>query len=103
MASIMTNDFLQGAVYSFGTVSFTFLGICLLWARWGRRRLRPVIPFADLLETWNLSKNARYIIEFKIFAILGTVLAIALVEPATAKQCIAAGLGWTGLVSKLET
>ena len=99
----MAGGFFQGAVYSWHTVIFTLVGICILWGRWGRKRLRSLIPFADYIEIWVTSEKLRYPIEFGIFAFFGVLGAILIVKPTSATQCMAAGMGWTGIVSTLET
>jgi hypothetical protein len=77
---------------------FTALGVFLLYARWGKAGLRYYVP-RDLLDTLHLSDDRKTQIELVVFMLIGTVVATACVEPQTARQAIAAGLGWTGLLA----
>jgi hypothetical protein len=77
---------------------FTALGVFLLYARWGRSGLRYYVP-RDLLDTFHLSEDRKSQVELVVFMMVGTLVATACVEPQTARQAIAAGLGWTGLLA----
>lgn len=77
---------------------YTALGVFLLYARWGKAGLRYYVP-GELLRTLHLSEDTQSQIEVLVFMVIGTVVATACVEPQTARQAIAAGLGWTGLLA----
>lgn len=77
---------------------FTALGVFLLYARWGKAGLRYYVP-RHLLETLHLSEDRKMQLELLVFMVVGTAVATACVQPQTASQAIAAGLGWTGLLA----
>ena len=78
--------------------AFTALGVFLLYSRWGKDGLKYYVP-RDLLKTIHLSVDLNSQVEFIIFMIMGTVVDMAFAEPDTARQSIAAGIGWTGLLA----
>lgn len=85
-------------VFTPGAIIFTAIGTAALWARWGELGLRPF-----MLRKWFglfLPDRAwRKRVEAVTFVVVGTIVGIGVVEPTTAAQAIAAGLGWTGLLA----
>lgn len=75
------------------------VGAVILWGKLGKRG-REVYGLSDLLKRWGLNERMRLAIEPAIFVLLGAVLAVVFVQPSTVAQAVAAGVGWTGLVSK---
>jgi hypothetical protein len=67
--------------------------------QWGRSRLRAYV-FSDLLDTFDLGKNARYRVELVVFVLFGTIVAMGIARPASMAQAFSAGLGWTGIAAK---
>lgn len=83
-------------------VFFTFIGVTVLWGKFGREGLRPyLLPMVfDLFFRKNPDGPWRLTTEFVVFAVVGIVLALGLAEPSSPAQAFAAGLGWTGLVTR---
>ena len=78
---------------------YTVLGAIFLWGRWGRKRLK-VYVLADLIELLPAPDSLKHVLEFFIFILLGGFIGVALTNPVTAPQAIAAGLGWTSMLAK---
>jgi hypothetical protein len=76
---------------------FTAVGATVLYSTWGREKLRPFM-LSDLIDTLHLEDRLRIWVEFIVFIMLGTVVAVAFTQPVSKAQAISAGLGWTGLV-----
>ena len=77
------------------------IGAAILWAKLGKTN-RRVYGLSDVVEML-ISENwprVRMISEFVIFLLIGTYVSVALFDPSTGGQALAAGLGWTGLASK---
>ena len=83
--------------YGVANVFFTAVGVFSIWASWGKGRL-SVKYLNAVLADLGLSPNWLIAVEFLVTMVLGVVLSIAFVEPQTARQAIAAGMGWTSLV-----
>lgn len=62
----------------------------------------PVRVVAHINPGWADSGWGRFF-EAVIFAILGAILGTLLTSPATPAQAVAAGLGWTGLLSSASS
>lgn len=73
-------------------------GALVLWGKLGKRG-REVYCLSDVLKRC-MNDSVRMVIEPLVFVVIGAVVAIGIVEPVTAAQAVAAGLGWTGLASK---
>lgn len=83
--------------YSGASVFFTALGVFLVWASWGGGRLSVNYLNARLSDL-GLPANWLMAVEFLVTMVVGVLIAIALVNPQTPQQAIAAGMGWTSLV-----
>jgi hypothetical protein len=79
-------------------IGYAALGVLALAARWGLEGLRVYIPTA-LIKTFHLNEDRNTQVEFLIFIVLGSVFGIVVGSPDTPRQAVAAGLGWTGLLS----
>jgi hypothetical protein len=77
---------------------YSALGVFVLASRWGHDGLRLFVPRA-LIETFHLDEDRNTQIEFAIFIIVGAVIGVVASDPVTARQAVAAGLGWTGLLT----
>lgn len=84
--------------WSWINFGFAALGVLLLYARWGKDGLRYYVP-RDLLKTLHLSSDRINQLEFCIFLLVGATVATVFADPQSARQAIAAGLGWTGLLA----
>lgn len=89
-------------MYTWTNIVFTALGVFVIWASWGTGRLSVKYLNARLAEV-GLSSNQLLVVEFMVTMIVGVVVAINLVQPQTAQQAIAAGMGWTSLVARPTT
>lgn len=83
--------------YGGTTIFFTAVGVFLIWAAWGKGQLSVMYLNARLAKL-GLSPNWLMVVEFLITMILGVLVAIAFFDPKSARQAIAAGMGWTSLV-----
>ena len=86
-------------MYTVTNVVFTALGVFIIWASWGTGRLSVKYLNMRLAEV-GLSSNQLLVVEFVVTMVLGVIIAITLVQPETAQQAMAAGMGWTSLVAR---
>jgi hypothetical protein len=84
--------------WSWINCGFTALGVLILYARWGKAGVRHYVP-KDVIKTLHLSADRTSQIEFVMFVVVGTIIAVVFADPQTARQSVAAGLGWTGLLA----
>ena len=84
--------------WSWVQCGFTSLGVLILSARWGKDGLRYYVP-RHIFKTLRLSADRTSQLEFLAFITVGTVVAMAFADPGTARQAIAAGLGWTSMLA----
>lgn len=89
----------EAPTFEFWPTFYTAVGVSILWARMGYRRVR-VYALSELVEQFRLSQKVNVIIQFCVFLALGIVVAVALVEPTSPPQAFAAGLGWTALLAQ---
>lgn len=81
------------------------LGAAIAWSKLGRDDIRPFLlpalldPVLDRLNVTD--EKSRHAVEFVIFVAIGVLVADALLGPSTGGQAIAAGLGWTAMLSGL--
>lgn len=86
-------------VYTITNILFTSFGVFLIWASWGAGQLSVKYLNKRLAEV-GLSSNQLLVVEFLVTMVLGVTIAITFVRPETVQQAIAAGMGWTSLVTK---
>ena len=88
--------------YGSAKIFFTAVGVFVVWASWGKGRLS--VKYLDArLADFGLSANSRMVVECLVTMVLGVLVAIALVDPKTAGQAIASGMGWTSLIARPTT
>ena len=87
------------SVYSGASIFFTALGVFVVWASWGGGRL-SVSYLNARLAGLGFQANWLMVTEFLVTMGVGVLIAIALVNPQTPQQAIAAGMGWTSLVAR---
>lgn len=80
-------------------VVFTALGAIIVWARLGPEKIR-VFALSRLIEGLGFRNRNQMLLEFVVFVSLGIVVGVAVVQPTTVPQALAAGMGWTGLLSQ---
>ena len=85
--------------YGISKVAFTAIGVFVLWASWGKGGL-SVKYLNTALARLGMPPNWLLLVEFGVTMVLGVVVAIAIVDPQTARQAFVAGMGWTGLVTR---
>ena len=88
--------------YGGTNVFFTAVGVFLIWAAWGKGKLSVMYLNARLAKL-GLSPNSLMVVEFLVTMILGVIVSIAFFDPQSARQAIAAGMGWTSLVVRPTT
>ncbi len=79
--------------------AYAAVGALLLWSKLGKRG-REVYGLSDFLRLFGLSNKIRLVTEPIVFVRIGAFLAVIFIQPNTAAQAVAAGMGWTGLISK---
>lgn len=89
----------EAPTYEFWSVFFTAVGVIVLWSKMGRKRIKTY-ALSRLIKVLGFSDRPAIVLEFLVFVGLGTVVAVAIVQPTNAQQAFAAGLGWTGLLTK---
>ena len=82
--------------------AYAAVGALLLWGKLGKQG-REAYGLSDVLKRFGLNEKLRLAIEPVMFVALGAFLAVVFVQPITVAQAVAAGVGWTGLVSKRTT
>lgn len=87
------------SVYSGASIFFTALGVFVVWASWGGGRL-SVSYLNARLAGLGFQANWLMVLVTTEFMGVGVLIAIALVNPQTPQQAIAAGMGWTSLVAR---
>lgn len=85
--------------YDLWAVLYTAVGATSVWARLGRKKMR-VFALSRLIEGLDFSDKTKLIAEFCIFVSMGVVVGVGVVQPTTAAQALAAGMGWTGLLAQ---
>ena len=80
-------------------VFFTGVGVFIIWASWGTGRL-GVRYLNERLAGVGLSTNQLLLVEFAFTMLVGVLVAVTFVQPETPQQAMAAGMGWTSLVTK---
>lgn len=85
--------------FSLAQVLFTALGVFALWASWGGQGLR-LAHLRSVLALLGCPRNCRVAVDFGVTMCLGVLVAVTYIQPETPQQAIAAGLGWTSLVTK---
>lgn len=80
-------------------VAFTLIGVFLLWASWGKGGLSVKYLSAALAKR-GLPPGWLALVDFTLTMIIGVIVTIVFVDPQTAQQAVAAGMGWTGLITK---
>lgn len=89
----------QGPAFALEPILYTALGVVVLWFRLGEKRIR-VIGVSRVLEQVGVRKSTSIVVEFCFVLVAGILMVITFVQPTTAEQAVAAGLGWTGLVGQ---
>lgn len=65
-----------------------------------QKKGRPVFEvIGHIFPEWSSSPCCR-VLEAAIFVFLGAIIGTLIAQPGNPQQAIAAGLGWTGLLSK---
>lgn len=80
---------------------YTAIGAAIAWSKLGRDEIRPYI-MAEAMDYFFIAEPdslKRRVTEMAIFVLIGVIAADALIDPSTESQAIAAGLGWTAMLS----
>ena len=80
-------------------IFYTALGVGAVWASWGTGRI-GVVYLSEILAEAGWTKNQIAVVEFLLTMFLGVIFAVTFVEPETAKQALAAGMGWTSFLTR---
>lgn len=79
-------------------LGYAALGVLALASKWGHDGLRVYVP-SGLIKTLHLDDDRNTQIEFVFFIVLGAFFGVLIGGPETPRQAVAAGLGWTGLLT----
>jgi len=79
-------------------VGYSALGVLVLASRQGHEGLRIWVP-GKLISTFKWHDNRNTQVEFVVFIVIGSLIGIVVGGPDTPRQAVAAGLGWTGLLT----
>lgn len=87
--------------FEFWSCFYTAVGAAVFWGLKGQSNLRAycLSSIIDLIFCRYDHEKARNFVEFIVFLAIGVVVGVGLTQPHSPAQAIAAGLGWTGLVS----
>jgi hypothetical protein len=89
--------------FDFWMMTYTAVGAAVIWGKLGREK-RKVYVLSDLLDGLiPQSASFRIVLEFVIFIVLGCLISAGVVHPTNAAQAIAAGMGWTGMLSTKQS
>jgi hypothetical protein len=93
----------EAPFFCFWNVVYTALGAAIFWGKLGgsKQKIKAYV-LSDLLEKMEIHPSIRIVAEFVIFVTFGCLIGIGIVKPINVPQAIAAGLGWTGLLSKIK-
>ena len=89
--------------FTFSRVFFTAVGATVLWMKWGWTQRRAFALSVLIAPFCKKDSRVFSVLEFLVFIALGCVVGIVLTEPGNARQAIAAGMGWTGLLVTEKT
>lgn len=83
--------------FTLAKVCFTAIGCMGYWSLKGRDELRSFALSEVIAHLPIQSPNRRYLVEVLCFITLGCLVGIAVTDPHSARQAIAAGVAWTGV------
>jgi hypothetical protein len=73
---------------------YTAVGVSVLWARWGRGRLKTY-ALPQVVQLIPCRDEIRHLIEFIVFLVIGVFVACGVVNPRSPTQALSAGFAWT--------
>lgn len=85
--------------FNFEQLALVALGSTVLWIKMGWTGTKSLLGPAVSRFVPESCPRLRAALEFVLFVVLGALVAVICTEPATGKQAIAAGLGWTGILA----
>jgi len=86
--------------FTFWNVVYTAIGAAIFWGKSGRTKLR-IFCLSDVLDFLEMPDGRlRKCTEFVIFVVLGCLIGIGFVKPASVQQALTAGFAWTGVFAK---
>lgn len=88
--------------FTFWKVVVTAIGASILWARWNTSLRLRAVGVSKLLSDLGVRGRWFTVLEFVSFVGTGTLLAILITDPQNARQALASGLAWTGLLAQPE-
>lgn len=80
--------------------AFAALGAFVLWLRlrYGNDLQRAI---SEIVDDILGGYNGRTLIKILLYVGIGATVGVVLASPASARQALAAGLGWTGLMGSI--
>jgi hypothetical protein len=78
---------------------YVAVGVIVLWSKTSKTQ-RNVYGLTAVVEMVFASEKVRGFVELIVFLSIGCIISHGIVAPTTPAQAVAAGLGWTGLMTK---
>jgi len=78
---------------------YVAVGVIVLWCKTSKAN-RNIYALSPVVAMFLKNEKAKSIIELIVFLSIGCLICQGLIVPTTPAQAVAAGLGWTGLMTK---
>ena len=78
---------------------YVAVGVIVLWSKTSKTQ-RNVYGLTAVVEMIFSNERVRGVVELIVFLTIGCIISHGIVAPTTPAQAVAAGLGWTGLMTK---
>jgi hypothetical protein len=78
---------------------YVAVGVVVLWCKTSKAN-RNIYGLSPIVAMSIKNEQAKGALELIVFLTIGWVICDGLIAPSTPAQAVAAGLGWTGLMTK---
>lgn len=85
--------------FSIPLVVYVAVGVVVLWCKTSKAN-RNIYGLSPVIALFLSNERARSIVELIVFLTIGCLISEGFVIPGTPAQAVAAGLGWTGLLTR---
>jgi hypothetical protein len=79
--------------------AYVAVGVIVPWCKTSKAQ-RNIYGLSPVIEMFLSNERAKSALELIVFLTVGCLISHGVVVPSTPAQAIAAGLGWTGLMTK---
>jgi hypothetical protein len=80
-------------------VVYVAVGVIVLWCKTSKAN-RSIYGLSPIFALIFRNERVKSIVELIVFLTIGCLISMGLVVPSTPAQAVAAGLGWTGFMTK---